>query len=152
MANRYLPFAKWIWSKRNLDVAFRQSTVTQDNVAADPSLPSPPLSGLEAIQFFRFLEDKELIFPLKGDSTAYAVNSVETYKWEKILKELRRSDWRRSWLWEKITSGMAFTLVAVASGFLGAGAATVAGLGINQIRQAFEQKAAESPANEPPEK
>jgi len=149
MANRFLPFARWIWSKRNLDVAFRQSTVTQDNVAADASLPLPPLSGLEAIQFFRFLEDKELIFPLKGDPNAYAVNAVETYKWEKIFEELGKPDWKRSWWFERFKSGFMFFVIAIISGLLGGASVKLGEDGIDRIKEWFGQKPSNTAAQKP---
>ena len=118
MANRFLPFVRWIWSKRDHDVAFRQSTVTASN--NDASLPKPPLTDLEALQFFRFLEDRKLIFPLKGDPTAFGLNAVEDFKWNEVKKELKKGKLRRSAIYINTKKILFYIVVTIVSAFLGA--------------------------------
>ena len=46
--NEFYRFAEWLWSKDDFEKAFRVSTLTESNSHADQTLPSPPLTRIEA--------------------------------------------------------------------------------------------------------
>ena len=118
MANKFLPFVKWLFKKSELETNFHVGVLTASNVPVDSSLPTPPLSLLDSRDLFRFLQEKGLVFA-EGTPDAFALNRVETFKWKETIKELKKPDWRRSWLYLRVTGSLFFIVVTFLSAYIG---------------------------------
>jgi hypothetical protein len=111
---RYLEALKWLWAHNKMDIAFLESVVTDANREKDKSTIDPPLNNSEAINFFAFLERKELLH--KVENGGWILNKVERNKWVDLVEDLKRPDWTRSWLAKSTYSLLLF----IGSGLLGA--------------------------------
>ena len=96
--NKFYRFAEWLWSKKDREVAFRISTLTESNSHDDETLPSPPLSRIEAETLFRHLENLHLVYPVPDPQggTAFLINKTRPHEWENEISELKKPKWRRS--------------------------------------------------------
>ena len=110
---RYLEALRWLWAHNKMDTAFAESVVTEANRQFDISTIDPPLNNSEAINFFAFLERKELLHKIQG---GWILNKVERNKWIDLVQDLKRPDWTRSWLAKATYSLILF----MGSAFLGA--------------------------------
>jgi len=112
--NKYIKFIKWIWSKRDVDLLFRTTTLTESNVKDDPSLPTPPLTNIEATELFDFLQRNGLTTeePEVG-KRVYRINKIEEYKWTKLIAELKLPKWKRTEWYKNMKTVIIATITAV---------------------------------------
>ena len=98
--NKFAPFANWLWTKKDVENAFRITTLTKDN-SIDPTLPSPPLSTIESLTLFKHLEDLKLVYPHPDPEggTAYLINKVKSSEWKMEISELKKHAWQKSGVW-----------------------------------------------------
>jgi len=78
----------------------------------------PPLTLVEAENLFLFLSEKKLVF-YHADTKAYVLNKVEAYKWLELIRELKKPDWKRSWLFLKLSASIWFVIGGLIGGFIG---------------------------------
>lgn len=127
MEGRYWEFVQYLWDVRHPDFLFRPSTLTEDSREEGSTLPSPALTYLEATALYDFLEgkglvtEKEVIREEDGKKeTVYRINKIEADKWKDVVRELRKSPWRRSWLYKKTRDSLFYIVGLVLAAWVGA--------------------------------
>lgn len=139
--NKFTPFVKWLWLKRDTPAIFRTSTLTESNRREDPSLPVPPLTFIEAETLFRFLARKELVF-FDQPTDAFIINKIESYRWAELIEDLETPEWKRSKWFKRLTNGSWFVVVAIVSGILGGLTVHAAELFVDHIKESLGQPVA----------
>jgi len=112
--NKYIKFIEWIWSKKDVDSLFRITTLTKANVQNDPSLPTPPLTDLEATELFEFLQENGLTTekPLI-EKNVYRINKIEHYKWIELIAELKRPKFKRTEWYKNLKTILITVITAI---------------------------------------
>jgi hypothetical protein len=122
-SQRFAEFIEWIWSKREADRSFHVDVVTSTGTRVS-ELPQPPLSRNEAEVLFRFLEDQKLVtFHKEVESRpgkTYFLNIVEQYRWSALIRELKKPDWQRSWVYTKVRDCFFWIITLIIAAILGA--------------------------------
>lgn len=122
-SQRFAEFVEWIWGRRGVDKSFHVKVVTSDSSHAT-EIPQPPLSLNEAKGLFRFLASKNLVATVERDDEhkglLYSLNIVEHYKWGEVIRELKKSDFQRSWIYGKVRDWLFWIISLVIAAFLGA--------------------------------
>jgi len=115
---KYLPFIKWLWSKRNARKYFHIGVLTNTN--PDTTLPQPPLSEIESDGLFSWLQEQGLASEKEiMGKDIYRLNTVDEYKWKEMERGLYRPYWRRSWWWIDFKKVPYYLLGLILAGWLG---------------------------------
>lgn len=122
-SQRFAEFIEWIWKQRDVDKSYHVQVVTSEG-SKSADLPQPPLSLNESKGLFRFLASKNLATLVDKDDglkgLLYSLNIVEHYKWSEVIRELKKPDWQRSWLYMKIRNSFFWIVTLILAAFLGA--------------------------------
>lgn len=118
MKSKLLIATEWLWNCRNRNIYITPLVLTTYN-NQDPS--APKLSLVEAQGVFKFLSEKDLIYPVKQNGkTVYIMNEVKDRDWEDTISELKKPKWKQSKNIKNIGLILLWFISLIITAFLGA--------------------------------
>lgn len=116
MNKQLLSAIEWLWSKRDQDLWISAEVLTSLN---SKDATAPRLSNTESLSLFRFLQKKELIFPIATEDgqMKFIIDKLKDNEWHATIDQLKRPKWKLMLFtgFNKLSSPAIFLLGAVVS-------------------------------------